>query len=75
MDPDKLLEEISAISRGGVHRLQPGHESLHQLRTLSHKINQLVDWIEMGGRLPRDFTRHNEVMAEAAKRAAELAGC
>jgi hypothetical protein len=29
----------------------------------------------MGGALPMHFTRHHEIMAEAAKRTAEQAGC
>ena len=75
MDPDKLLEEISAISRGGVHRLQPGQEAWDQLQTLSHKVNQMVDHICMGGRLPKHFTRYHELRAEVARRVAEQAGC
>ena len=67
MDPDKLLEEISAISRGGVHRLTPD-EAYKALQTLAHKTNQLVDHIEMGGREPAHFTRHREIMVAAAIR-------
>lgn len=74
MDPDLLLDEISKISRCGVHKLTP-QQSVEALSVLSHKINQLVDWIEMGGRLPKAFTWIHEVRAEAAKRAAEEAGC
>lgn len=75
MDPDQLLADINAISRGGVHRLEPGEEALRQLGTLSTKINQLIDHIGMGGRLPGHFTRHAEIRATVAKREAEQAGC
>jgi hypothetical protein len=74
LDPDLLLEEISKISRGGVHRLEPG-EARDQLQTLAHKVNQLVDHICMGGALPRHFTWQHELAATVAKRTAKQAGC
>ena len=50
IDPDKLLEEVNALSRN-VPNTTIG-ESAVMLVRLAHKVNQLVDWISMGGKLP-----------------------
>jgi len=60
MDPDRLLSEINAISRSTMDVPHVGNA----LRELAHKINQLDDWIQTGGRLPakwkdRDVPRHD----------------
>lgn len=75
MDPDELLAGIMALSRRYWKRLPLDEHLRDEAGRMAHMINQLVDHIEMGGSLPRNFTRHAEVMAAAAKRAAEQAGC
>lgn len=75
MDPDEVLAEIMALSRRNWRKLPIDEHSHEEAGRMAHKINQLVDWIAMGGRLPRNLTRHAEIQAAAAKRAAEQAGC
>jgi hypothetical protein len=56
MDPDKLLDEVNEISRGGVHKLSP-EDAQKVVRTLAHKVNQLIDWMGGGHRLPAKWAR------------------
>jgi hypothetical protein len=55
VDPDKLLREISAISRNTPNVPHVGDA----LREMAHKFNQLDDWLTGGRELPAQWRKRD----------------